>query len=375
MKIILVALLTAMIISYLGTPLAIMIAHKIGAIDVPKDARRVHKEPTPRLGGLAIYLGFVVSTFLYVPINKEIIGLLISSFLMIVMGIIDDTRPLDSKTKLLIQIISAAIAVSFGVKIDFFSHPISSGQFFFLDYLSVPITIFWIVGITNTVNLIDGLDGLAAGISAIAAITLGIVSFLNGSSAYTILLSCLAGGVLGFLPYNFNPAKIFMGDTGALFLGFALAIISIEGTIKGATIFAVVIPVLALAIPILDTAFAIIRRKLAGKPIMEADKGHLHHRLLSFGLNQKQTVFTLYLMSAILGASAILISRVRIEIGLLVGAFDLLLIIYGGHRLKILKAVSPKDDYKEQTLDISNVLKDVQTELEKSKEKPQNKDS
>lgn len=367
MKIIIVALLTAMVISYLATPLAILIAHKIGAIDVPKDERRVHKIPTPRLGGLAIYLAFVVATLLYVPLNKEIIGLLISSCLMIVMGVIDDTHPLDSKTKLLVQIISAAIVVSFGVRIDFFSHPIAQGKFLFLDYLSVPITIFWIVGITNTVNLIDGLDGLAAGISAIAAVTLGIVSYLNGSSAYTILLACLAGGVFGFLPYNFNPAKIFMGDTGALFLGFALAIISIEGTVKGATIFAVVIPVLALAIPILDTAFAIIRRKLAGKPIMEADKGHLHHRLLSFGLNQKQTVFVLYLVSAVLGTSAIFISRVRIEIGLLVGAFDILLIMYGVHRLKILKAVTPIEE-KNNTLDISNTIQEVQTELKKTDE-------
>ncbi|MGL5439181.1 MAG: glycosyltransferase family 4 protein [Filifactoraceae bacterium] len=344
MKIIIVALLTAMIISYLATPLAILLAPKIGAIDIPKDARRVHKEPIPRLGGLAIYLGFLVATLLYVPLNKEIIGLLIASCLMIIMGVIDDTHPLDSKTKLLIQIISAAIVVSFGVQIDFISHPIITDKLFVLDYLSVPITIFWIVGITNTVNLIDGLDGLAAGISAIAAITLGIVSYLNGSSVYTILLACLAGGVLGFLPYNFNPAKIFMGDTGSLFLGFSLSIISIEGAVKGATVFAVVIPVLALAIPILDTTFAIIRRKMAGKPIMEADKGHLHHRLLSFGLNQKQTVLILYIISTILGSSAILISRVQLKIGLLVGLFDIALILYGAKKLKILKSVSSKEE-------------------------------
>ncbi len=303
------------VISFLSTPLVKKLAYKVGAIDVPKDDRRVHKNPIPRLGGLAIFLGFMISVLLFIDINKEIFGMLLGASLILSMGIVDDIKPLPAKVKLLVQIIAALILVKFGMRIEYVTNffktdgsSIFANSTIAFGILSIPITVFWVVGITNTVNLIDGLDGLAAGISAIAALTLAYVAYANpelyNSQQTVILTLALAGSCIGFLPYNFNPAKIFMGDTGALFLGFMLAAVSINGFIKGATALAMVVPVLALGFPIFDTTFAILRRAVSGRPIMEADKGHLHHRLLSIGLGQKRAVLVLYAISSLLGGSA-----------------------------------------------------------------------
>lgn len=329
--------LLAMAVSYFMTPPVIRLAHKIGAIDVPKDNRRVHKTPIPRLGGLAIFIGFLAGVLLFVPLSRELVGILLAATVIIVMGIVDDTVGLGAKTKLMIQIFCALTVTFFGVRIDFVRNPLSFGhEFVYLSFFSVPLTVFWIVGITNTVNLIDGLDGLAAGVSSIAAVTMALVAFINGEYTQTAIVLALAGGAIGFLPFNFNPAKIFMGDTGALFLGFTLSIISVEATVKSAAALAVVVPILALGIPILDTTFAIIRRSIAGKPIMQADKGHLHHRFLNRGLSQKQTVLTLYAISLILGISAVLISKATAHTAVLVLSMDMLLIVYGVFRLRIL---------------------------------------
>jgi len=302
-------MIIAAMVSFISTPLVKKLAHKVGAIDIPKDDRRVHKNPIPRLGGLAIYLGFLISVILFLEIDKAIAGMLFGASIIVVMGVIDDIKSLPAKVKLAIQIIAAYILIKFGVRIDFVSNFLESGEVVKLGILSVPITIFWIVGITNTVNLIDGLDGLAAGISTIAAITLAYVARVNtplipNGAETAVLTLVVAGACIGFLPYNFNPAKIFMGDTGSLFLGYILAAISINGSIKGATTLAVVVPVLILGLPIFDTTFAIVRRVCSGRPIMEADKGHLHHRLLSIGLCQKRAVLVLYLISSMLGLSA-----------------------------------------------------------------------
>ncbi len=298
-------ILVAVIISFVLTPLVKKLAHKVGAIDIPKDDRRVHKKPIPRLGGLAMYIAFIVSVLIFVDLNKSIIGMLLGATVIVIMGIIDDIKPLSAKLKLVIQIMAAMILVAFGVKIDYITDFFNAGELiFFSPIISIPLTIFWIVGITNTVNLIDGLDGLAAGISAIGAITLAYVAHVLGQEVIAILTLAVAGACLGFLPYNFNPAKIFMGDTGSLFLGFILAAISVEGALKGPATLAIVVPVLALGLPIFDTTFAIVRRICSGKPIMEADKGHLHHRLLSLGLCQKRAVLVLYLISSLLGISA-----------------------------------------------------------------------
>ena len=337
MESLLMIFVAAMAFSYIFTPFVIKIAHKLGAIDVPKDNRRVHSEPIPRLGGIAIFLGFLISALFFIPINKEVLGIFLASLIIVSMGVIDDTITLGAKTKLFVQIFCAILVTFFGVKIEFITNPFdSSTGMLYLGILSLPITVFWIVGITNTVNLIDGLDGLAAGVSAISAITLALISYLNGEIMPAMLLVALAGGAVGFLPFNFNPAKIFMGDTGSLFLGFTLAVVSIEGAIKSAATLAIVVPVLALGIPIFDTTFAIIRRANAGKPIMEADKGHLHHRLLDRGLSQKQTVVSLYSMSFILGISAIFIAESPLNTAIMILGFVVILITIGVFRLKIL---------------------------------------
>lgn len=302
-------MLMATVVSLISTPLVKKLAFKVGAIDIPKDDRRVHNKPIPRLGGLAIYLGFISSVLMFIELDKAIIGMILGASMIVIMGVIDDIKPLSAKVKLLIQIIAAYILIHFGIKVDLVSNFFKEGEVIKLGILSIPITIFWVVGITNTVNLIDGLDGLAAGISTIAAITLAYVAYINSPLIIngiqtSILTLVVAGACIGFLPYNFNPAKIFMGDTGSLFLGYILAAISINGSIKGATTLAIVVPILALGLPIFDTTFAILRRVCSGKPIMEADKGHLHHRLLSIGLCQRRAVLVLYLVSSMLGLSA-----------------------------------------------------------------------
>lgn len=302
-------MMIAAMVSLVSTPLVKKLAHRVGAIDIPKDDRRVHKTPIPRLGGLAIYLGFVLSVLIFFQINQEILGMIIGSTIIVLMGIVDDIKPLSAKLKLAIQIIAAYILVRFGIQIDFVTNFLNPDKVVYLGIFTVPLTIFWIVGITNTVNLIDGLDGLAAGISAIAAITLSYVAFVNNFHEAAILTLIIAGSCIGFLPYNFNPAKIFMGDTGSLFLGFILSAIAINGTIKGATALTMAVPILALGLPIFDTTFAILRRARNGRPIMEADKEHLHHRLLSIGLGQKRAVLVLYFISSLLGASAVLLTN------------------------------------------------------------------
>lgn len=314
----LIVFFVAALVSLLATPIAKAIALKIGAVDVPKDARRVHNKPIPRLGGLAIYLGFIISVLAVVPVDTRIIGMLIGGTLIVAMGIIDDIKPLPAKVKLSVQIVCSMILVLFGLKIGGLTVPFTGGQIISLGILSIPVTIFWTVGITNTLNLIDGLDGLAAGVATIAALSLSYVAHVNivdtgEMGTITVLMTLgIAGAAIGFLPYNFNPAKIFMGDTGSLFLGYMLSAISIYGFVKGATALATVVPVLALGLPIFDTAFAILRRAINRKPIMQPDKGHLHHKLLSTGLGQKRTVLILYAVSGVFGISAAFMSTSKL---------------------------------------------------------------
>lgn len=303
----------AIAISAVLTPFVIKLAVRIGAIDVPKDSRRVHKTPIPLIGGLAMFVSFTLTILIFVPFkhmpdgsSKRIIGLLIGGAFITLSGFIDDIKPLSAKYKLLLQIIAAVILVCFGVRIKFVTNPFDRVTGISdIGFLSVPATIFWIVGITNAFNLIDGLDGLAAGVAGIASITLFIVSALNGRTTAELLTAVLAGSIIGFIPYNFNPAKIFMGDTGSQFLGFILAAISIEGSIKSAAAIAIVVPVLALGLPIYDTITSIIRRFINKKPVMQGDREHIHHKLLDMGLSQRQAVVVMYFISALLGMCAI----------------------------------------------------------------------
>ncbi|SCY87577.1 MraY family glycosyltransferase [Alkaliphilus peptidifermentans] len=335
------AFFLALMISYILTPYAKKLAYKIGAVDVPKDNRRVHTKPIPRMGGLAIYVAFALTALIMLPINRSFIGILIGATLITIIGIIDDVKQISAKYKLLVQIIAAVIVVYSGVSIKYISVPFLETGISFGQYSGI-VTIFWIIGITNAVNLIDGLDGLAAGVSVIASVTLAIVAYTHGQVGVAMLLIILAGGAVGFLPYNFNPAEIFMGDTGSLLIGFLLASVSIEGVIKSATTIAVAIPVLALGVPVFDTAFAIARRLVNKRPIMEADKGHLHHKLLDYGLSQRQTVLTLYFISMVLGGSAVYISDTSKTTAYLVLLTIGLLIVLGALRLGLVEKTSER---------------------------------
>ena len=302
--------LIATLISFFSTPIVRKLAIKIGAVDIPKDDRRVHTEAMPFLGGIAIFASVVITVLLFLPLDRSTFAILMGSTLIVMSGILDDLRDLSPKKKLAFQIAAAVVLIIGGVKVEFITNPFSStSTLVMLGWMSIPITLFWIVGITNTVNLIDGLDGLAAGVAMISSISLMLVAYKFSYTEITILSAILAGACLGFLPFNFNPAKIFMGDTGALFLGFMLAAISIEGIMKSVATIAVVVPIIILGIPIFDTTFAIFRRLLNGQSIMAADKGHLHHRLLNMGFSQRKTVLLLYGISSIFGLAAVLISK------------------------------------------------------------------
>ncbi len=307
------AFIVALIISYATTPLTIRLAHKIGALDVPKDSRRMHKKPTPRIGGIAIVYGFLISVFCFSnfaisgEINKSLIGILIGSVIIAVLGFLDDLKPKSAILKFLIQIIAASIPVFLGVRVIAISNPFTDLMMKIPDWISYGGSILWIVGVTNAVNLIDGLDGLAAGVSSIAAVALLSILFMqhNINATMLIVTAALAGACFGFLPFNFNPAKTFMGDVGATFLGFILGCVSIQGPFKTYVSFA--IPFLIIGLPIFDTLFAIIRRLLKGQGIMTPDRGHMHHKLIDMGFSHRTTVIILYALSIVLAVSAIVL--------------------------------------------------------------------
>jgi len=318
----LIAFFVAFIVSFSATPIARNIAFKIGAVDIPKDERRMHNKPIPRIGGLAIVAGFAVAMLLscigagsssafsdIFESYKQILSFAAGALIIVIVGVIDDIKQLGAKIKLIFQLAAAIIVAAAGTRIGIITNPFSeSGLSELSVYISYPLTVIWIVGITNAVNLIDGLDGLAAGVSSISSLSLMFVSIIQGRWDVAVITAALAGSTLGFLPYNFNPAKIFMGDTGATFLGYTLGVISIQGMLKSYATIAIAIPLLVLGLPLFDTIFAILRRLLSGKPIMQADRGHLHHRLIDMGLSQRQSVVIMYLLSGVLGLCAIVLA-------------------------------------------------------------------
>ncbi len=330
--------LAAFILTFIQMPFTIKIAKKKGFLDVPKDERRVHKKPIPVGGGIAMVISVSLLMVYYLPINKNLILTLIASLIIAISGLYDDKEGLSPKLKFLFQILAAVLLIIGGMKIEFFTNPFDSHDaLLILNILSIPVTIFWVCGITNTINLIDGLDGLASGVSMICAISMFFITYKMGRYDVSLICALVAGACLGFLPFNFNPAKIFMGDTGALYLGFMLSYISISGFLKQAAILMIFVPVLILGVPVFDTAFAMVRRKLSGKSMVEADKGHLHHRLLKMGLNQRQTVVILYSISAIFGVLANLISRFHSSIALVISIGVLLIIVATGVAAGMLK--------------------------------------
>jgi UDP-GlcNAc:undecaprenyl-phosphate GlcNAc-1-phosphate transferase len=299
--------LLSIIIAAVSTPFVRRLAYRFNAIDIPKDERRIHNKPIPRMGGLAIYFAFVICSLIFSHFDKRVIGIIIGGTIIVIMGIMDDIKELKPLPKLAFQIAAALVLIGFGISVKSITVPFSQGEgSLYIGYLGIPITLFWVVGITNAINLIDGLDGLACGIGLISSLTLFGVALISGRDISVLLTVVLAGACMGFLPYNFNPASIFMGDTGAQFLGFALAAISIQGAIKSAAAVAVAVPILALGLPIYDTLFAMVRRKINKRPIMEADRGHLHHKLLDMGLKQRQVVYIMYVISGLLGVTSLL---------------------------------------------------------------------
>ena len=310
----LAALLTAALVALISTPVVRSLAFRVGAVDVPKDNRRMHNHPIPRMGGLAIFFGFILSVLIFIPLTPELRGMLLGSVVIVILGILDDIFALPALPKFFVQIGAALIAVLAGNRIDFLSNPniFSSEPFWDLGWLAVPITVFWIVGITNAVNLIDGLDGLACGVSTISSMTLLVIALVMEEPDVAILMGALSGACIGFLPYNLNPAKIFMGDTGSTFLGFILAVVSIQGLFKFYSKLSFAVPFLMLGLPIFDTCFAFIRRIAHGQSPMHADRSHVHHRLIDMGFSQKQAVAVLYIISAILGLSAVVLTTIGV---------------------------------------------------------------
>lgn len=335
-------------VAYLLTPAVRWTAAQLGVV-TPPGGRHIHRIPIPRLGGLAVYLAFVAAVLVALPVERPIrvvshpqqivvtipyaasiarpiVGLLLGATLITLVGILDDTRGLSPAVKLAGQVAAAAVLLPFGVGMDVLTNPL--GGMVFVGGLGAAVTVVWIVALCNVMNLIDGVDGLAAGIAAIAGGTLFVASFQRGDVATAILAAALIGGTVGFLPYNFNPARIFLGDTGSMLLGYVLGGLSVLGTYKSYAALSLLVPLVALGVPVADTVLAIARRWRSHRPIFQADAEHLHHRLLRRGLSQRQTAIVLYLVSAVLGAGALFLSGIHrfplvVVLGLLLAALGL----------------------------------------------------
>lgn len=298
--------ITVMFVTMAFFPIVKWIANHIGALDYPNE-RKVHKKPMPLLGGLMMFFGFLFGYMFFAPENTQMLAILIASVVVIITGMIDDIKPLKAKHKLIGQIIAALIITFYGNillnDITFF------GMYFDFGVLAYPITIIFIVALMNCINFIDGLDGLASGISTIFFLTIGVLAFIfhNLGSLEITLTFIMLGACLGFLVFNFNPSKMFMGETGSMFLGFMISVICLMG-FKAATLTSLVVPMLILAIPILDTFFAIVRRVIHKKPIYEADKKHLHHQLLNKKFSQRKTVLIIYGVNILFSLASILYS-------------------------------------------------------------------
>lgn len=328
----LVVFILAVIGTMLFTPVSILLARKFDVMDYPR-ARKVHRQPLPRWGGIGIYFGFVIAVLFaafFLPFFKgllgfnggelktQLAGILVGGTVVFVLGLLDDRKPIQALTKLLTQIIAAYIAMDYGVRISGLALPFTDGYFQFPIIVGQILTVFWIIGFMNTINLADGLDGMAAGIVAIASATFFVVALLQGDtklillskqlSFAAVLAAALTGACLGFLVFNFNPAKLFMGDSGALFLGFMLAAISTIGTLKSTAVMAIVIPIVVVALPILDVALSMFRRMRKGMNMMQPDKDHIHHRLLRYGWTHREVVLLMYIFTLILSIGSILLT-------------------------------------------------------------------
>ncbi len=380
-----VVLVAAFAIAYLITPLTIRLAHRIGWMDVPRDKRRMHHKPIPLLGGLSIIAGFVGATLFILllmsryhyydyRIGSLFLQIIPGALIIAVMAFLDDRYNLSPFLRLGIQCVAAGIAVGFGARISFISGSVRlfGEQTFNIGWLSIPITILWIAGMTNAMNWIDGLDGLADGIASIASITIMFLAILQGRPqiGVSILTAALAGSCLGLFPYNKNPARTFMGDTGAMFLGYVLGIITIQGLFKFYAVISFFVPVLILALPILDTASAILRRIFEGKSPFTADRSHIHHKLIDMGLSQRQAVRFLYTLSISLSVIAILFTLFGTVVGWRFLLLSLLLVLIVS--LIFLKRCRDKstrtshDEHKEDTPALPSTKEESDTSTDAS---------
>lgn len=360
------AFLISIAISYLTTPLLEKIAFKLGAVDIPDEHRKIHTRPTPRIGGVAIYLAAVIawaaSAFylyfsdLHYLINfRESLTIFLGASLVALIGVADDFRSLSPLEKFIGQIIASSVLLFFGLGIDFIALPFVEGTLV-LGYWSIPFTLFWMVAMMNVINFIDGLDGLAAGVSSISAFTFFFYLVSKGKFGMAIIAVILAGACLGFLRYNFYPARIFMGDSGSMFIGYLLGAIAIQGVMKSVAAIALLVPIVIVGVPIIDTFFAIVRRYAHRQPLTVADRGHIHHRLLHRGLGHRGAVFVIYVWSALLAgagyAMGYLPTIFKWGSFVALGALSLVIVWYTGLidelRLVILERMSNNNEKNER---------------------------
>jgi len=324
------AFVIAGIVTVLATPLVIRLANHLGIVDNDGAERRMHDLPKPRVGGIAVFFGFAFALFAVLgvslaspralmPLSEQVdaihrlVGLLFGSLLILGVGIWDDVMHMRARNKLVAQLVVALISMLYGFVIpginNPFDHNPGTNWIDFPLWVGVPLTLLWYVGMMNAINFLDGLDGLLAGVAAISSVFLFVIAVLHANPVVALVVIALAGAALGFLPYNFNPARIILGDAGSLFIGYVFATVSIIGASKTAIAISVVVPLLVLALPVIDTAAVIVRRARSGKRITEADRGHFHHQLIfRFGLNVRQAVLLLYAVCFVLGAVALAFS-------------------------------------------------------------------
>ena len=377
-----IAFMLSFMTSFVCVPMTIKLAKKVGAIDYPSE-RRVNVKPIPRIGGIAVIIGFLVAVVFLITtmaiqgdlnleeenMKMKLVGFLLGAIVLSSAALFDDIKNLKPWMKFLAQLVAAGIVVGFGVRIDSFNNmeiPL---------WASIAITMFWIVGIINAINLIDGLDGLSSGISLISCMCLLIIFATNFSPVVSIILvTALAGAITGFLPFNIHPAKTFIGDVGAQFLGYALAVIAIFGVAKTVTLFVLIAPILILGLPIFDTAFAIVRRIVKGKSIkavFQADRGHLHHRLMDKGFTQKQAVTILYGLSATLGMSAIILIDDNWQKALAFLIVSAIVILLGYRGIKSYRKSLIEENKEQKLVDVKR-LEQIEKEKEQAKAEKEN---
>ncbi len=334
-----VILASAFLVSFSITPLVRRLSVRFGILDQP-DVRKIHPDPVPTLGGVAIYLAFIVAMLIggmldgFQSIDRgSIIGIVLGGGLIVGIGVYDDMRHSSAALKLLFQVLAAVILFRFGYRITAIANPF--GGAIELSYLALPLTVLWVMVFVNAMNLIDGIDGLAAGIAAISSMTFFLAGLTLGNTMASLLALAMLGASMGFLGHNFYPARIFMGDTGSMFLGFTLSAIALAGAGKSVALIALLIPILAVGVPLTDTVLAVFRRSRARNGIFNADRSHIHHRLLDLGFSPREVVLILYVSATLLGIVAVALSTANRWIILIFVGFSIISLTVMGMRLRV----------------------------------------